>query len=72
MLSESEAMIRNGSIRIDEDPSLDLAVVTLPESWKGCKVHQLGLIGAEESQIVPKEFVKQIKTFLTSGDTYVS
>jgi len=154
MLSESEAMIRNGSIRIDEDPSLDLAVVTVPESWNGCKVHRftqgrqavchpmalhnavrsfrillvqgrtyefqyryeswvqymsrrvlpridlaplaaqlsdqessggrwvfegveqitpkLGLTGAEESQIAPEEFVKQIKTFLRSGDAYVS
>jgi hypothetical protein len=154
VLSESEGMIRNGSIQIDEDPALDLAVVTLPESWNGCKVHRftqgrqavchpmalhnavrsfrillmqgrtyefqyryeswvqymsrrvlpridlaplaaqlsdlessggrwifegveqitpkLGLTGAVESHIAPQEFVKRIKTFLKSGDTYVS
>ena len=33
---------------------------------------KLGLTGAEESQIAPEEFVKQITTFLRSGDAYVS
>ena len=40
MLNESEAMIRNGTIQIEEIPDLDLAVVTLPESLPGRKAHR--------------------------------
>jgi len=40
MLEESEAMIRNGAIQIQEISELDLAVVTLPESLAGRKVHR--------------------------------
>jgi hypothetical protein len=40
MLAESEAMIREGRIQIEEIPTLDLAVVTLPESMPGRKVHR--------------------------------
>jgi hypothetical protein len=40
MLDASEAMIRNGSIHIEEIPELDLAVVTLPEHLRGQRVHR--------------------------------
>jgi hypothetical protein len=40
MLEESEAMIRNGAIQIEEISELDLAIVTLPESLAGRKIHR--------------------------------
>jgi hypothetical protein len=40
MLDAGEAMIRDGRIQIEEIPDLDLAVVTLPESLRGRKVHR--------------------------------
>jgi hypothetical protein len=40
LLAESETMLRSGAIRIEEIPELDLAVVTLPESLSGRKVHR--------------------------------
>lgn len=43
MLTDSEAMIRSGRIQIEEIAGLDLAVVTLPESLRGRKVHRFTL-----------------------------
>ncbi len=40
MLEESESMIKTGKIQIEEFPAIDLAVVTLPESLPGRKVHR--------------------------------
>jgi len=40
LLSKGEAMIRDGSVRIEEIPDIDLAVVTLPEATPACKVHR--------------------------------
>ena len=43
MLADSEAMIREGRIQIQEISELDLAVVTLPESLPGRKIHRFTL-----------------------------
>jgi hypothetical protein len=43
-LNRSEAAIRSGSIRVEEIPALDLAVVTLPESRSTC--HTMALHNA--------------------------
>jgi hypothetical protein len=40
MLNESEAMIRSGAIQIEENAELDLAIVRLPESLAGKRVHR--------------------------------
>jgi hypothetical protein len=44
LLTESEAMIRDGSIRIEESSELDLAVVTLPEAVPDRKAHRFAQI----------------------------
>ncbi len=43
MLADSEAMIREGRVQIEEFADLDLAVVILPESLPGRKVHRFTL-----------------------------
>src|SRR5579862_9056028 len=40
LLADAEAMIRRGAITIEEVPSLDLAIVTLPEDIAATKVHR--------------------------------
>jgi hypothetical protein len=45
-INETEAAIANGIIVIDERPDLDLAIVTVPDSWKDRVVQQFTMVAS--------------------------
>jgi hypothetical protein len=70
-LSASERMIRNGKIQIDEDPALDLAVVTLPESLPGSKIHRFTQFRqAACHPMAVHNAVRSFRILLVQGRTY--
>jgi hypothetical protein len=71
MLAESEAMIRDGRIHIEEIPGLDLAVVTLPEPLPGRKVHRFTQDrGAACHPMALHNALQSFRVLLMQGRTY--
>ena len=45
-ITETDRAIADGTITIDERPEIDLAVVTVPESWRDRVVHQFTMLAS--------------------------